>query len=679
MQPRRFFASPWFYPVLGFAVLLATAAFYLPRLGFYWDDWPVVYLSRFRDPRIAWDLFYYIRPLSAWTYTLTLPVLGMHPLAWQMFALLLRWLGVLGLCAALAGVWPQKTWQIRWMGLLLALYPGFLQQAVSVAYIQHFFTFALFGASLAGMVWAQRRPERFLAFTIPSLLAALLHLLTMEYFFGLELLRPMLLWFLLRRPGEPTRRGLWRALRAWLPYAAVLLVFVLFRFVFYDRLIAAPDANPAVLLIRARTDLPGALSALVEHAVQDSAHLLVFAWTQSFTPDLLLLKTRLVWLTLAAGLLIAGLAGWALLRARPGGEAAVGNAANWQIPLLGGLALLLGGLPVWATDRQVIVGTWSDRFALAPMVGAVILVVWLVDWLSSHRARQTAALAVLLALSISAQMRTYSRYAAYWDIMRQYYWQLSWRAPALEPGTAVIGPEMPFALVGDYSIGFALNALYGGALESTRADTWFIEGERYLGSNTIKSYAPGTPIFYQQWNVTFEGSTDRVLPVTFNNARGCLRVIDPIYAGVLPMAPGDATLLPLATAPPAVLREPVHPVPQDIFGREPAHTWCYYYQKAELARQFKDWPRVTALADEAAAAGYAPQNGAELFPFIQAYALQNRWDAALEATRQSAALAEKMSVPLCNLWAGIRRDTPASPQQQSALETVRHEQKCSRW
>ena len=31
---------------------------------------------------------------------------------------------------------------------------------------------------------------------------------------------------------------------------------------------------------------------------------------------------------------------------------------------------------------------------------------------------------------------------------------------------------------------------------------------------------------------------------------------------------------------------------------EPAHGWCYYLQKAELARQEEDWEEITELALE---------------------------------------------------------------------------------
>jgi hypothetical protein len=66
---------------------------------------------------------------------------------------------------------------------------------------------------------------------------------------------------------------------------------------------------------------------------------------------------------------------------------------------------------------------------------------------------------------------------------------------------------------------------------------------------------------------------------------------------------------------------PAAPLPLGFaFGAEPAHDWCYFYQKAELARQQGDWETVAALETEAASLELAPSDPIEWMPFIQAYA-----------------------------------------------------------
>jgi hypothetical protein len=59
---------------------------------------------------------------------------------------------------------------------------------------------------------------------------------------------------------------------------------------------------------------------------------------------------------------------------------------------------------------------------------------------------------------------------------------------------------------------------------------------------------------------------------------------------------------------------------ETIFGAEPDHTWCYYYQKAEQALQEGDWEKVVQIGDQAAKLNLTPTDKIEWAPFMQAYA-----------------------------------------------------------
>jgi hypothetical protein len=64
--------------------------------------------------------------------------------------------------------------------------------------------------------------------------------------------------------------------------------------------------------------------------------------------------------------------------------------------------------------------------------------------------------------------------------------------------------------------------------------------------------------------------------------------------------------------------------PEEIFGAEPEHNWCYYYQKINLAIQRREYGKAAALADEASILGYTPQNPSELIPVVEAYGQLDR-------------------------------------------------------
>ncbi len=68
----------------------------------------------------------------------------------------------------------------------------------------------------------------------------------------------------------------------------------------------------------------------------------------------------------------------------------------------------------------------------------------------------------------------------------------------------------------------------------------------------------------------------------------------------------------------------------DAYGPEPAHGWCYYFEKAELARQFGDWETVTRLGDEASKLTDHPNNPVERFVFIEGLCPHGRLGTCLE-------------------------------------------------
>jgi hypothetical protein len=67
-----------------------------------------------------------------------------------------------------------------------------------------------------------------------------------------------------------------------------------------------------------------------------------------------------------------------------------------------------------------------------------------------------------------------------------------------------------------------------------------------------------------------------------------------------------------------------------VFGPEPEYDWCYYYQKAALARQRGDWDAVLTLGNDALNKGLAPAELIEWMPFLQAYARAGDIDRLVE-------------------------------------------------
>lgn len=651
---------------------LGTYGYSLRQMGFYWDDWQAVFIGRLGDPSLFHSYFAYDRPLSGWTYELTFPLFGSNPAAWQLFTITLRWLTSVGMWLALRGLWLAHAEAAGWMALLLMVYPGFLQQPVSVAYSQHFMCYALFTFSLAAMVWAYRRPRWFYLLTALSVIAGLAQMLTMEYFSGLEMLRPLILWFLLADERQPRTR-VKLVLRRYLPYALALVVFLVYRFMVFPQLSPDPDSNKPLLLMDWRA-APWATSVhLLQMILQDSTHMLLFAWTNMIKPQVIDLNAGFTLFSWLVGALLAGLSGMWLLNA--GKKAAPDAAARidrfgGQVFWLGGAALLLGGLPIWVTNRQVILGTWSDRFSLAPMFGVVILVVALANWLVNQPARRTLALALIAAVAISGQVRNVNNYSRNWALQKEYYWQMVWRMPALAPGTALLGEEMPFGLVADYSIGFMTNILYAPELRKTQAPYWFFDSLRYRGG-VIADFTPDSPIRYKLRTVEFSGSTSASIVLAQEKSNQCLRVVTSrdIYSPDLSANEDD--LLNISN-PHSIIAAPPVPArpPAEIFGDEVEHGWCYYYQKADLARQLGEWSNVVAIFEEADRRGLRSKFGFEYLPFVDGYAHLGNWQRAYELSVEAGELTVSMQPLMCRSWSLLDQETQPSPQKVEWLNRL---------
>jgi hypothetical protein len=358
------------FPLALLGLLVMAFGVLIPALGFYWDDWPVILTHRLLGNEGLWDFYTYDRPISAWTYVVTLPVLGYSAPAWHIFTLLLRWATALGLWLTLTGIWPKRRWETAAVAALFAVYPIFIQQPIAVAYSQHWITYLLFFISLAGMVYAVRRPRLFWPLTVVSLLSAALHLFTMEYFAGLELVRPVVLWLALAGDPAPARTRLRRTLRYYLPYLVVLAAFFVWRLFLLE--MPGEDVNRPTLLLGLIESPLTAAPRLVLIMLQDGMQALVTGWARLVDPvevDFSQTTTLAFWL--ATILSAAAVFIFFSRYPRPSRlESSPGSRWSYQAMGFGLFIILVGMLPVWLSDRQMISGLYGNRFGLPAMFGA---------------------------------------------------------------------------------------------------------------------------------------------------------------------------------------------------------------------------------------------------------------------------------------------------------------------
>ena len=129
-------------------------------------------------------------------------------------------------------------------------------------------------------------------------------------------------------------------------------------------------------------------------------------------------------------------------------------------------------------------------------------------------------------LSVTTQVLVVNRYRLDWAAQNQYYWQLHWRVPALEPGTAIVSFEQPSASVPGYDASFAMNMLFNGDPGGGSMPYWFFTNDRFLNFEL----RPEKAISYKDRNLQFKGNTSAAIALIRQGENRCLQVLDAVYA-----------------------------------------------------------------------------------------------------------------------------------------------------
>ena len=638
-------------PLLLLAVTALAYGWQIQRLGFYWDDWVFVY--RYQTLGLFKTVYYgSTRQLGVFAFLPGFLFARDNPFLWHVYSLLLRWGVTLLFWWALSRLWTGRQTTLTLAAALFAVYPAFSQQSIAVVYSLQLVTYGIFLFSLGSLIRAERAEKRRWLWLGLALLGQVAHLFIVEYFVGLELIRPLVLYFL--QNGENRRARIKSAFVRWLPYLFILGVYAVWRSGVLGGGFDSYEYKTFPAFFRAEPFL--ALREAAEYGLKDLLVLLVSTWNQTLAPSLVDFGQPYNFFSLLVGFGAALGLGWALLRLDVETETDA-NRFFRQAAALGLLAVVVGFIPSWFVRRHIVEpGNFGDRFALAGLFGASLLLAALVRFFGGRRGVWLAAL--FIGLAIGAQIRFANNYRRDWERQLQTYWQLAWRAPALQPGTVVIGYDSISTTTVNYVGAFAVNNLYQADPPPVSPNLWYVNYPKTTIANNLEAFQRG------EWTFTDVFDTYQI-PVTPQNSLGvdyrpgrCLKVL---AAEDLENENLDPNFRPVAgfSNPGLILPSGGHLPVQRIFGPEPAPSWCYYYQKADLARQLGDWETVLALKQQADAAGLEPLVVAELFPFIEAHIRRGEWQAAQDLTFAGYDRSHKAWYSLCQLW---QRLGPVAPE-----------------
>jgi hypothetical protein len=304
---------------------------------------------------------------------------------------------------------------------------------------------------------------------------------TMEYFLGLELFRPFILWtYHFNRGNQTNKLTIFKRVfsSSW-PYAALLGVYVVWRLFFLE--LADTDPNNPVLIKQLFLSPVQLLIDLLQKVFQDFIFFLT-SWSVAISPSDIDFRRPFFLASTGVVLVVTALLWLTLKQYRPSLQATANTSNNWhlQAMLFGVAAALFGTLPVWMIGRQVSLGLYGNRFGLAAMFGLSIALVGLLEWLSNRTVAKNTVVCILIGLAVHFHLFTAKTFQDSWEKQLRVYWQLTWRAPYIQPGTAIISDGEIFQYVGIYSTSMGISLLYPPPEKPQEVPYWFYSMGRGL-------------------------------------------------------------------------------------------------------------------------------------------------------------------------------------------------------
>ena len=613
-------------------------------LGFYLDDWG--YLTAFRlngyeGDGLYWFLLRDNRPASGFFFNFQFETLGLQPFHWHLYVLGLRILVAVMFWAILKILLEKQDHIAFAAAVLFSVYPTFKQTPTVITYSVHWASLFLLLSSIWLSLWIFKNKRYRLPGSLLALLCALVSHMLVEYFIPLEFARGLALivlaWRSADKPVKKTTRAAW----AWAPYILLMAGFLYWRLRLMPTL--GNDRNYPHFSSWLKEPLPFFLK-LLRYYSEDLYKILVvdvFNVVKKFfsTPP-----GRHPWMVVFFIIFLIVVAAYRFSQGK----------LTTPVPLkitallmgFGLLAIGLGVSPGYAIGRHYAEADflYNDRFALAATLGAAV--VWaatlqLIPW----RRLQAFLLGLMLACFTVFHITNAQVYQNSTSRLKDYLWQLNWRAPNLQRGTAIFSNGEFVSKMGEWPLSMAFTNLYTSThQDNLQLGYWFFDWDDGLPPDIDKM-----ELYRAQKVLSFISSGRHnigVMPPSAGKGR-CLWVLSPTdvhYPAITGVDQQLAAVSNLAQIQP----HPAAVTPRAIFGDEPPHTWCYYYQKADLAAQFEQWDQVNTLWQQAAGQGFAPHNAKEMLPFIQALAHTGQQEKAAALLAEAARLEPQAAPYLCS-------------------------------
>jgi hypothetical protein len=662
---------PWVFALVG----ILAYGLLTPWMGFYWDDWVFVWLLKHNGPAELARSFLPYDPLVSPFFLITSSIFGTSAFAWQLFGLVIRVLVSFSALWTFHQIWPQHSRKVIWAALFFLVYPGYAQQWIAFTHAnQEWISLGSFILSLGLTARSVRETTK--KWIVYALITQFIGLATTEYFLGMEFLRPVIIWIVTLHLSQSSNKRFAHTVKRWAIYLPIWLMAGIGQYLYHKSSSYGGHSFGVGLGLK---ELPQLAFSILRDIVPTLRVVAFDAWIQTFNLIATSLASLTDWLTL--GLILLSFIGLVFyLRNLRNDQSEIIHGDSWAIQaiVLGLVGILAGRIPSWLAGLPIVLRFDWDRLLISMLFGISLLTTGLIDYLIKDGGRKQIFISLILALAIGMQFQQANTFRRAWQGQKNFFWQLAWRAPALKPGTMLLTDELPLQYVADLQLSAPLNLIYAPDAKSFPYILLYMKNR--LGGALLPQLAPNLPVESNYRTVHFQSTTSNIVMI-FLPSDGCLRVLDPLYVSqeASPGLPENLTKhIDLSNISQLVANSGNQANPTQYFGKEPSRTWCYYFEKAELARQSNDWGEVIRDYESAASAGYSALQPAENLVFIEAFARQGNIKKAEQLTDAVISQDRKLCKALVAVW---ERAVEASPEiggeASKTLETLKDLSDCN--
>lgn len=670
-NPGKKTDSFWWGVLIIFAI---SAIAYLPlahKFGYLNDDWYLMYDMQVKDVNFFHVIFSGDRPGRALAMIPLFSLFGFEPFYYHLSAYLFRFLGGICLYWALRMLWPQKRFSTLATALLFTVYPGFLSQINAIDYQSHilglFLALLSVALTIKSILTIERTPR--LLFVAASILAGWGYLSQMEYFIGMEAFRFAIIFVLIwRMQGESVRHKLMKGIIASLPFLMIAGGFLIWRLFFF---VAERKATDIGLQVSQIFSSPLTLLWWLNYLIQDMFSVVLVAWglpvyILAFPLRLRDVMSAFGWAGLAVLLAVFGMRRVDAQIRENESEAEADSGRSQEALWLSLISIIGGLLPVILVNRHVTLPDYS-RYTLIASVGAALLLVTVIENISSRTVR-TAVLGFFIAVAVMTHYGNAVKAVNETLATRNFWWQVAWRAPQIQPGVTLIASYPGSSLSEDYFIWGPANLIYYPEKQEANPVEIQIPAAVLTDDVVLEISTNGgveTPLRRGNY---LERDFGNVLVMIQSRSNGCVRIIN---GDVPELSPSDQHRL-LLIAPYSRLENVVtegefQTPPEVVFGQEPEHDWCFYYQKADLARQRGEWEQIPDLLKEALDHGYYPEDGLEWMPFLQANAVLGNVD-KMRSTAKLVTTDKFLRLQVCGIMTDFMKKETLNDEVKTVIE-----------